>query len=1579
MQHILDEYISDKDMAIALGKAFFWDQAAGSDGQACASCHFSAGADNRSKNQLSPGFENRIAGIDPTLFNSTITGGVGPNHQFTKFDFPFPKTGIDGTFFDDVAGSQGTSAKTLVSIQADKDTDICESLPNDFSLAGLNHRQVTGRNAPTVINAVFNHRNFWDGRANNMFNGVDPLGRRSNLNNPDQGIWIYDSQTKRLSKKQVLIKNSSLASQATGPALSSIEMSCEGRTFPLLGRKMLSRRGLSHQAVATDDSVLGTFRHASGQGISQTYAEMVRLAFNSKYWGAPTEAESGFTQMESNFSLFWGLAIQMYEATLVSDMSPFDQFARGDNSALTEQEKLGLEVFVLKDRGNCVACHGGTEFTSATVRARALSPDGGEMDAGLGVVIPGETIERMLMSDGDFSVYDGGFYNIGVTQSDMDKCVGADLAGFPLSFSAQAVTENHVDFESSVDVSMDVVGDPSVPVGPAQPDERIAVDGACKTPTLRNVELTAPYFHNGSHATLEQVVISYMAAFKHLFADENIDNLAPEIPNVRIMGNEIDALTAFMNTLTDERVRLHQAPFDHPELVIPSGSNGVDANNDNIADDEFITVSAVGRGGLVAPLSEFMEPFVMVAAVAATTDNPVSTTPAAATPALATDTPAVTATPVDVVASTGGGVFDISGTANPGETVIVTNKNGDPIGTAVADAQGDWNITQSLDNKLYPKEGDTLTATTSSGSTTNFTFERAGPAADIVGSGLLVVTDFGTTPGTFIPPPAPVIDPIFGPIANFIGAAQDLLAGGATVADFQNASRAGRARLDIIIANVPRPLFVNTGDAFGDTGTGLGEQVPPNPPNTIGAGDEVGVDRFSAIFKDASGNVIRTFAQDNVQIVAQEILAADGVTVTGARQDVVWLLWSIRFGDVATLAGATTVEIWLDVGTQIIGAAVSVADGAALLASANVAGDFVGNFAQNVAFTNPLNIFPDAPLPPALQALVDAVPAVPGVPVVPVVPAPAPAPAPALAVVQASISGLVEAITLDNPADRFSAGTITVGNRTVIIPANLVSDEVANRLTLQEIVTQGNAVDSLVTDLSVGILANRLADGRVIAGELFVHKTSGLPGEGATATSIHGEVTDINGDGSFTIGDAGTGLTVIRLNDPETRHTIQSCSWGPSTVHPNCSADPRFTNDPDNYTFVATTGYPMCVTGNGALCDTLGRGPGQSAVIDDSTRFAAIQIGDNVFADGNFETIGLDTFFSAHTIIVNAALTTAPGNPDFMIFDEVEWDCCGYQNERTRGLLIGFTTLSGPDSNVEVYAMHNSTDGEPNEVLIASTIGCDTIKPFLCTLQGTPPTTNGVFKLRMDVDFIEAALRLATGKTAVVPKFSPCAQLGGLTIADYELLGVDPETVPCNTVTRDPDTILANGTVVRGAVTDIFTDLFDVGKEFAVMNPLFRDLVGRTRNKVKIDAQNQLNAAAGVGPIIEVLDVTGTSVPWGQYINPVGQGHPEFGEIDLARIHTPFIFTGQPWLLDRRLGPAGSDTTDDLTATAVKPLTPFPCSGLDPRTQVVVPTNLVGGQPAADEIFDVFNGTTDSGFGATLLPVTLTPPGCDMN
>ena len=48
-----------------------------------------------------------------------------------------------------------------------------------FNVRGIKTRRVEPRNAPTVINAIFNDRNFWDGRAQSDFNGVDPFGSRS--------------------------------------------------------------------------------------------------------------------------------------------------------------------------------------------------------------------------------------------------------------------------------------------------------------------------------------------------------------------------------------------------------------------------------------------------------------------------------------------------------------------------------------------------------------------------------------------------------------------------------------------------------------------------------------------------------------------------------------------------------------------------------------------------------------------------------------------------------------------------------------------------------------------------------------------------------------------------------------------------------------------------------------------------------------------------------------------------------------------------------------------------------------------------------------------------------------------------------------------------------------------------------------------------------------------------------------------------------------------------------------------------------------------------------------------------------
>ncbi|MFO8173998.1 MAG: cytochrome-c peroxidase [Longimicrobiales bacterium] len=129
------------------------------------------------------------------------------------------------------------------------------------------------RNAPTVLNAVFNIAQFWDGRA------VD------------------------------------LAEQAQGPVEASVEMN-----------------STPERAVRTMKSFpeyISLFREAfPGEDDPVTFDNMAR-------------------------------AIEVYEATLITPNAAFDQFLKGDASALGQLEKEGLRLFI--DKG-CTACHSGVNI-----------------------------------------------------------------------------------------------------------------------------------------------------------------------------------------------------------------------------------------------------------------------------------------------------------------------------------------------------------------------------------------------------------------------------------------------------------------------------------------------------------------------------------------------------------------------------------------------------------------------------------------------------------------------------------------------------------------------------------------------------------------------------------------------------------------------------------------------------------------------------------------------------------------------------------------------------------------------------------------------------------------------------------------------------------------------------------------------------------------------------------------------------------------------------------------------------------------------------------------------------------------
>ncbi|MEH2112613.1 MAG: cytochrome c peroxidase [Nostoc sp.] len=602
----LGDFVKDKVAAIKLGKALFWDMQVGSDGEtSCASCHFHAGADNRSKNQINPGLLriNADGTANPdTIFN---VGGL-PNYQLKPEDFPFHKLSNpnDPTTLvsdkNDVSSSQGAFNTKFVDVIPGNAQDKVTNEPDPvFNVGGINVRHVQGRNTPTVINAAFNFRNFWDGRAQNIFNGVNPFGLRDpnasvvKAENPNQPKFV-----------KISLNNSSLASQALGPPLSSTELSANGRTFQeigdkfgrlnngkklprKLGKKLFALRPLGKQIVHPQDSVLGRDSRWPKAGLKdRTYEQMIQDAFKPEWWKSnrliQVDAQgqrnivkrpdrsletNEYTLTEYNFSLFFGLAIQLYESTLIANDTPFDRFLEGNTTALTPQQQKGKQIF--EGKGLCIGCHVGSELTAASVSS--VAKDG--------------RIKRAPF--GQRSPEDNGFFNIGVRPATEDPALGGNDGlfgngqGNPLSEAQLALWGKF---------QLLLGENPPILTPPLNSNETAFANGAFKAPGLRNVELTAPYFHNGGQATLEQVVDFYNRG-----GDFGV------LPPLNLSPEEKQQLVAFLKGLTDERVRYDKAPFDHPQLFVPNGhpGNSTSVINDGTgkATDSLLEIHAVGRNG----------------------------------------------------------------------------------------------------------------------------------------------------------------------------------------------------------------------------------------------------------------------------------------------------------------------------------------------------------------------------------------------------------------------------------------------------------------------------------------------------------------------------------------------------------------------------------------------------------------------------------------------------------------------------------------------------------------------------------------------------------------------------------------------------------------------------------------------------------------------------------------------------------------------------------------------------------------------------------------------------------------------
>jgi len=185
-------------------------------------------------------------------------------------------------------------------------------------------------------------------------------------------------------------------------------------------------------------------------------------------------------------------AIATFERTLVSGDSPFDRFQAGDENALSSAARRGLAVF--RGRGRCSRCH---------------------------------TFSEQLPLFTNYA-----YQNTGVA------------AGDPRFAELGRLAAKAIERSDSVAISQIGSRPGGEQIGRALRSSLLFEIGSYRTPTLRNVGITGPYFHDGSARNLTEVVRFYNEGGR---ANLNLDE---ELHPLGLSEEEQRDLIAFLESLT---------------------------------------------------------------------------------------------------------------------------------------------------------------------------------------------------------------------------------------------------------------------------------------------------------------------------------------------------------------------------------------------------------------------------------------------------------------------------------------------------------------------------------------------------------------------------------------------------------------------------------------------------------------------------------------------------------------------------------------------------------------------------------------------------------------------------------------------------------------------------------------------------------------------------------------------------------------------------------------------------------------------------------------------------------------------
>lgn len=252
---------------------------------------------------------------------------------------------------------------------------------------------------------------------------------------------------------------------------------------------------LDGRANSLEAQALGPFVNPIEHGLPNHQAIVDVVQNDATY---PQQFNKGFAIQTKDITIHdVAKALASFERTLISGDSLFDRYLFGrDHSVLSASAERGLTIF--KNKGNCVTCH------------------------------------EISWNNALFT--DNRFYNIGVGF----KLLTPVLTDF-IAFIGQG--KNPDDFPLTTLQRSEL--------GRFNVTKDIADLGKFKTPTLRNITLTAPYMHDGSMLTLEEVIEHYdKGGDKNRFIDTQIFSL-------HLTKQEKQDLVSFMKSLTSQTLPEH--------------------------------------------------------------------------------------------------------------------------------------------------------------------------------------------------------------------------------------------------------------------------------------------------------------------------------------------------------------------------------------------------------------------------------------------------------------------------------------------------------------------------------------------------------------------------------------------------------------------------------------------------------------------------------------------------------------------------------------------------------------------------------------------------------------------------------------------------------------------------------------------------------------------------------------------------------------------------------------------------------------------------------------------------------------